>query len=66
MDELREFVRSTGYDKACTLCYYTTDKIDNLLKVLYTLHFCVFQQCIVALLLLFYFSALRPRPLEAR
>ncbi len=32
MDELRDFVRSTGYERACTLCYYTTDKLDNLVK----------------------------------
>jgi len=32
MDELRDFVRSTGSEKACAICYYTTDKLDNLVK----------------------------------
>jgi hypothetical protein len=32
MDELRDYVHSTGSDRACQLCYYTTDKMDNLVK----------------------------------
>lgn len=32
MDELRDYVRQTGYEKQCVQCYYTTDKLDNLVK----------------------------------
>merc|ERR1712223_1454567 len=32
IDELREFVHSTGSNKACQQCYYTTEKMDNLVK----------------------------------
>ena len=32
MDELRDFVRSTGWERACTMCSYTTDKMDHLVK----------------------------------
>ena len=32
MAEIREFVQSTGQDKSCTICYYTTEKMDNLVK----------------------------------
>ena len=32
MDEFRDFVQQTGSEKACQLCYYTTDKPDNLVK----------------------------------
>ena len=32
MPEMRDFVRSTGYEKSCTFCNYTTDKLDNLVK----------------------------------
>ncbi len=34
MDEFREFVHSTGNEKACQLCYYTTEKPDNLVSCL--------------------------------
>jgi hypothetical protein len=30
MEEFREFVQSTGSERACQLCQYTTDKTDNL------------------------------------
>lgn len=32
MDELRDFVRTTGSDNNCNLCWYTSDKLDNLVK----------------------------------
>ena len=32
MDELRDYARSTGTEKACSICWYTTDKLDNLVK----------------------------------
>ena len=32
MDELRDFVRSTGSEKNCQICWYTSDKLDNLVK----------------------------------
>ena len=32
IEELRDFVYSTGSEKSCQLCYYTTDKMDNLVK----------------------------------
>ncbi len=32
MDELREFARACGSEKACSLCWYTSDKLDNLVK----------------------------------
>ena len=32
MEELRSFVRSTGTPTACSICYYTSDKLDNLCK----------------------------------
>ena len=32
MDELRDYARSTGTEKNCSICWYTTDKLDNLVK----------------------------------
>ena len=32
MEELRDYARSTGTEKACSICWYTTDKLDNLVK----------------------------------
>ena len=32
MDEFREFVAQTGNERACQLCYYTTEKPDNLVS----------------------------------
>ena len=32
MDEFREFVAQTGNERACQLCYYTTEKPDNLVR----------------------------------
>ena len=32
IDELRDYVHSTGRERECQLCSYTTEKMDNLVK----------------------------------